>query len=125
MKRRHIPVLFALMLAQQGSTAMAQETANAPRPGKYRVLTYGAPSRPPIFLGYFVLAGGSYKAYLPGDKLSGTGRYTYDPANHTVTWATGPYAGVWGGDFTVERAGKTHQIRLKRNTVATNSSDSP
>jgi hypothetical protein len=104
---------------------MAQ-AADEPREGKYRIMTYGAASSPPIFLGSFVLAaGGAYKAFLPGDKPAGEGRYTYDAATHKVSWTSGPYAGVWGGEFTVERDGKTHKIRLKSNTIATNSTDSP
>ncbi len=89
-------------------------------------MTYGAPTSPPIFLGSFVLAAGNtYKAFLPGEKLSGEGRYAYDATTHTVSWTSGPYAGVWGGEFTVEREGKTHKIRLKSNTIATNSTDAP
>ena len=73
----------------------------------------------------FTMASGTYKAYLPGGKLSGEGRYTYNAADQKVTWQSGPYVDVWGGAFTVEREGKTHKIRLKSTTIATNSTDSP
>jgi hypothetical protein len=104
-------------------SGFAAETAAAPRPGKYRIMSYGKTSSPPLFLGYFVLADNTYKAYLPGDKLSGEGRWKYDAASHTVAWESGPYAGVWGGKFTSERDGKTHKIRLKPTTIATNNTD--
>jgi len=41
-----------------------------------------------------------------------------------VVWKTGPYVNVWGGEVTIEREGKTHKIRMKRHTMATNRSDS-
>ncbi len=127
--RRHqllLPLLPLLFAALVTPSVQAQAAGGPPREGKYRIMTYGATTSPPIFLGSFVLAaGGAYKAYLPGDKLSGEGSYTYDPATQTVTWKSGPYAGVWGGQFTVEREGKTHKIRLKSNTIATNSTDAP
>lgn len=105
--------------------AAGADSTAPPRPGKYRILSYGAPATPPLYLGYFVLANGTYKAFLPGDKVSGEGRYTFDPGKHAIAWTSGPYAGVWGGDFTIEREGKTHKIRLKSGTIATNSTDSP
>jgi hypothetical protein len=95
-----------------------------PRPGKYLIQSYGAPTQPPIFLGSFVLSGNSYKSFLPGDKPAGEGTYRYDAAAKKVTWLSGPFAGQYGGDFTIEREGKTHKIRLRRTTVATNSTDS-
>jgi hypothetical protein len=123
--RRFVPIaVTVLLLSFSGLSLLAEDSASGPRAGKYRIMTYGATSSPPLFLGYFVLAGNTYKAYLPGDKLSGEGRWQYDPGTHTVTWSSGPYAGVWGGEFTVEREGKTHKIRLKRNTIATNSTES-
>lgn len=124
MERRFLAGLV-LLWALPGSWVAAQDASQSPRPGKYRILSYGATSTPPLHLGYFVLRLGSYEAYLPGDKLSGEGRYTYNPATRTVTWNSGPYAGVWGGDFTIEREGKTHKIRLKRTTFGTNSTDAP
>jgi hypothetical protein len=58
------------------------------------------------------------------ETLSGEGRYEYGAGKSTVVWKTGPYVNVWGGEVTVEREGKTHKIRMKRNTIATNSTDS-
>lgn len=118
-------VLLALAFALTVGSASGAEPARGPRPGKYRIMSYGAPTSPPLFLGYFVLANGTYKAFLPGDKPAGEGRWSFNASTHAVTWSTGPYAGVWGGEFTVEREGKTHKIRLKRTTIATNSTDSP
>ncbi len=95
---------------------------SGPRPGKYRITSYGRVGAPPLFLGHFVLSeGGQYTAYLAGEKLQGEGTYAYDPAKQTVLWKSGPYKDVWSGQFTVEREGKTHKIRLKSTTIATNS----
>ena len=103
-----------------------EKAADKPREGKYKIYVYGNTRGPALYNGYFVLApDGTYKAYLPGDKPSGEGKYTFNADKHAVTWDTGPYAGVWDGDFTVENEGKTHKIRLKRNAVATNSGDAP
>lgn len=117
--------LFVLAMAFHHSAAVADDASQGPRPGKYRMMTYGAPSNPPLFIGSFVLANGTYKAFLPGDKPGGDGSYSFNAATHTVTWSSGPYAGVWGGEFTIEREGKTHKIRLRSNTIATNSTDAP
>ena len=124
MNRRHLITLVALILAQSVFPSNAQDIAKGPRAGTYRIMSYGATTSPPIFLGHFTMASGAYKAYLPGGKLSGEGRYAYNAADHKVTWQSGPYSGVWGGDFTIEREGKTHKLRLKRTTIATNSTDS-
>jgi hypothetical protein len=122
----HRRLLLATLLASLTITAAAADPlAAGPRAGKYRILSYGATGRPPLFLGSVVLDGGHYTAYLPGDKPSGQGSYRYDAASHQVTWISGPYAGQWGGDFSIDREGKTHKIRLKSTTIATNSSDSP
>lgn len=116
-------VLFVALLPLMG-IALGEDSG--PRPGKYLIRSYGATTSPPLTLGYFVLnADGTYKAYLVGDKLSGEGRYEYHAAQHLVVWKTGPYKDVWGGEFTIEREGKTHKIRLKRTTIATNSTDAP
>src|SRR3982750_2846883 len=101
----------------------AEESAGGPRAGKYKIFSYGATGNAPLFLGYFVLENGKYKAYLPGDKLSGEGEYKFDAAEKKGTWSTGPYAGVWEGGFEVDREGKTHKIRFKRTTIATNNLD--
>lgn len=115
------PAIFVLLLALAPGF-MAQEAAG-PRAGKYRVLSYGATNRPPLYLGYFVLEGATYKAYLPGDKLSGEGTWKFDAAKQSVIWESGPYKDVWGGAFQVDREGKTHKIRLKSTTIGTNSTD--
>src|SRR5205823_14896720 len=60
--------------------------ATTPRNGKYTIYSYGAVRNAPIFLGYFILNDGSYKAFLPGDKIHGEGKYSYDSARHEVTW---------------------------------------
>ncbi|GMV79862.1 MAG: hypothetical protein AMXMBFR7_10460 [Planctomycetota bacterium] len=103
----------------------AGDTSAGPRLGTYVIQSYGAIGRPPLVLGSLVLeAGGVYKVLLPGGKPGGEGKYTYDAATKTVAWQGGPYeADKFGGEFTVEREGKTHKIRLKRTTIATNSTD--
>ena len=92
--------------------------ATTPRNGKYTIYSYGAVRNAPIFLGYFILNDGSYKAFLPGDKVHGEGKYSYDSARHEITWVSGPYAGAYGGSFTLEMGGKRHQLRLKSTTIA-------
>jgi len=105
--------------------ARADDAATGPRPGKYLILSYGATNRPPLNLGYVILEGGTtYKVFLPGDKPAGTGKYSYDAAKKAVVWETGPYVKEFGGGFEIDREGKTHKIRLKRTTIATNSTDS-
>ena len=112
-------VLVAFIVLQQ--SALSEE---GPRPGKYRILSFGATTQPPLFLGSFVLEkNGTYKAFLPGDKLQGEGTWSFDAAKQEVLWKTGPYKEMWGGAFTSEREGKTHKIRLKRTTIGTNSTD--
>ena len=94
--------------------------ATTPRNGKFTIYSYGAVRNAPIFLGFFILNDGSYKAFLPGDKIHGEGKYSYDSARHEVTWISGPYAGAYGGSFTLEMGGKRHQLRLKSTTIAGN-----
>jgi hypothetical protein len=110
--------------AAKTDAAKAAETAAGPRPGKYGVYSYGAPpSR--IYLGDIELAAdGTYRANQPGGKSLGEGKYRYDAPNHMIIWMSGPYHGSeWGGAFEVSREGKTHTIRLRRSTIATNSLD--
>src|SRR5205814_9190724 len=90
------------------------------RNGKHSIYSYEALGNAPIFRGYFVLSAGWYKAFLPGDKVHGEGKYSYDSALHEVTWVSGPYAGAYGGSFTLEMGGKRHQLRLKSTTIAGN-----
>jgi len=114
---------------QPGQRAAAAGTviANAagPRPGRYRVLSFGASSIP-IMLGELeLLGGGRYRSTLSGGRAVGEGSYDYDAASGNVRWLSGPYkTDGWGGAFTVERDGKTHKIRLRGGTVAVNSTDS-
>lgn len=83
-------------------------------------------NRPPLNLGYVILEkGGTYKVFLPGDKPAGDGQYSYNADKKAVVWETGPYEkDKFGGAFEIDREGKTHKIRLKRTTIATNSTDS-
>ncbi len=118
-------LFYALTAAVWTSPARADDAATGTRPGKYIILSYGATNRPPLVLGYVVLEGGTtYKVFLPGDKPAGNGEYSYDAANKAVVWKTGPYVKEFGGGFEIDREGKTHKIRLKRTTIATNSTDS-
>jgi hypothetical protein len=114
-------VLVAVLLTVASVSGRADSPADAtPRQGKYTIYSYGAVKSGPIFLGYFVLGDGSYKAFLPGDKLQGEGTYSYNKDTHEVTWKSGPYAGTYGGTFTLELGGKRHQLRLKTSTIAGN-----
>ena len=119
MKRIWILLVF-LAVGMAGPSRADDPGEATPRNGKYMISSFGAPGNPPILLGYFVLADGSYKAFLPGDKVHGEGKYSYDKSKHEVTWLSGPYAGAYGGTFTVENSGKRHKLRLKSTTVATN-----
>lgn len=123
MKLTPIRCVLLLLMLCLAVPAWAAETVVGPRPGKYRILSYGAPGSGPLHLGYFELASKTYKAFLPGDKMSGTGDWQFDAPSSTVIWKTGPYAGVWDGKFSVDRGGKTHTIRLKRTTIGTNSTE--
>ena len=41
-----------------------------------------------------------------------------------MIWVNGPFKNNgWGGTFTIEREGKTHNIKLMPRTIATNSTD--
>jgi hypothetical protein len=124
-RQRYLAILLVLAAAVLAArSSFGGGAVTGPRPGKYLIHSYGATSKPPLYLGYFLLdKGGTYEVFLPGDKSSGKGQYAFDAKKKEVTWKSGPYEKDWGGAFTLERAGKTHQIRLKRTTVATNSSD--
>ena len=118
---KRIWILLVLVVAALACPLRADDPGDAtPRNGKYVIYSYGAVGNPAILLGYFVLADGSYKAFLVGDKVHGEGKYSYDKSKHEVTWLSGPYAGAYGGTFTVENGGKRHKLRLKSTTVATN-----
>ncbi|MCZ7643786.1 MAG: hypothetical protein M5U26_00645 [Planctomycetota bacterium] len=130
MPRAQLPALLLLALvcsAARGEEAKkeeAQAEAASPRLGEYRILSYGRVGSPPLALGTLVLEkDGVYRVLLPGGKESGTGHYAYDAASKTVTWKDGPYKDVFGGEFSIDREGKTHKIRLKSTTIATNSTE--
>ncbi len=98
----------------------AAAPASGPRLGDYSIMSYGNPSNP-LRLGKITLApGGAYRFYDNGNNLLGTGRYSY--AANKITWLSGlMLTQAWGGAFEVSREGRTHTIRLKRGTIATNS----
>lgn len=120
---RRILVVFVLLFSLGGpGPCLAQDAG--PRAGTYRILSYGAVGKPPLVLGALELDGrGHYRALLPGGRAQGEGAYGFDAATATVTWRDGPYAGVYAGKFESDRGGKTHKIRLKSTTIATNSID--
>ena len=65
--------------------APSQVVVDGPLPGKYRCFAYGAVGNPPIFLGGIDLkATGSYTATMGKE-----GRYSFDAATKTITWASG------------------------------------
>lgn len=108
--------------------AATPATGNAvsPRPGKYNISAYGAVGLPPLFLGHIDLqAGGKYRISRTREgNYHGEGRYAFDAATGAVQWLSGPCKeDGWGGTFTAEREGKTHKIRLRGGTIATNSVD--
>lgn len=105
--------------------ALALEARKGPRMGRYNMYAWGAGTSR-IFLGYFDLSGGGvYKAARPGATgYYGSGTYSFDAGAMNVRWLTGPFkADGWTGIFTIERDGKTHQIRMKRNTLGLNNTD--
>ena len=107
------------------AAAAATDHVAGPRLGRYLILSYGRASAAPLQLGEVeLLAGGRYRVGLPGGRANGEGRYDYDGTAGTVRWLSGRYKDEgWGGEFTVEREGKTHRIQLKRGTIAVNSTD--
>ena len=113
-------IFLALFVLGISAVCAGDPGAATPRNGKYTIYSYGAVGNAPIYLGYFILKDGTYKAFLPGDKVHGEGKYSYDSSKHEVTWISGPYAGAYGGTFTLEMGGKRHQLRLKSTTIAGN-----
>jgi len=104
-------------------SGMVLAADTGPRDGKYVIMSYGRVGNPAIYLGAVVISGHKYKAYLPGDKPAGEGEWSFDVAQQRVIWKTGPYKDQWDGQFEIDRGGKTHKIRLKSTTIATNSID--
>lgn len=102
----------------------AAVTASGPRPGRYTILSYGSPARPPIRIGYIDLDAGTYRYLSAAGHPLGEGRFAFDETAGAVQWQSGPLKDQgWSGTFSIERDGKTHKIRLMRSTIATNSTD--
>jgi hypothetical protein len=115
-----------LLLVAAGTICAEEKKGDAgPRLGRYKIFSWGRVGTPPLYLGAVILEeGGKYKVLLNGDKPGGEGKYEYDAARKAVVWKEGPYKDDgFGGEFTIEREGKTHKIRLKKTTIATNNSD--
>lgn len=96
-----------------------------PRSGRYTILSYGNPTQPPIRLGTIELLTGTAYRYLDaGGHLLGEGEYAFITGSSSVQWRTGILSDQgWGGEFTIEREGRTHKIRLMRSTIAVHSTD--
>ena len=115
--------LFCAILLCLVVQAARSNAADGPRLGKYNIYSYGAPTNPRLYLGHVeLLAGGKYRvSRTSSGEYYGTGEYSVD-ASGSVHWTSGPFKeNGWGGQFAVKREGKTHDIRLTRSTVATNS----
>ena len=114
---------FGKAYLQDDSTKQKKDTAStsSPRDGKYLILSYGSNPANPLRLGYFTLGANEYKYYDLDNKVLGDGTYVYDVSERQIKWQSGPFRQIgWSGDFTIERNGKVHSIRLKNNTVGTN-----
>ncbi len=108
------------------AAASAGESTGGPRLGKYHINSWGATGGVPLFLGRLeLLAGGKYRFSRRSEGgLINEGDYRFDAATATVQWLSGPCKeNAWGGAFTTERDGKTHKIRLRNSTIATNNAD--
>jgi hypothetical protein len=100
--------------------------AAGPRTGRYIILSYGANPASPLRLGEIELAAdGAYRFLNVNGRVLGSGKYRYESAERRVIWQDGILEERgWTGTFTIEREGKTHQLRLMRTTIAVNSIDS-
>lgn len=97
---------------------------SSPRNGEYIILSYGNVNNP-IRIGYFTLSNGSYTYFNAARNKIGQGTYAYNAQEKTVQWTSGPFKdAAWGGQFEIDREGKTHKIRLNRATIGSNSTDS-
>ncbi|MHB1177322.1 MAG: MBT domain-containing protein [Daejeonella sp.] len=106
-------------------SAPLNDNASGPRNGRYTIQSYGGNISNPLILGYFDLNNGKYSYYNAGLNLIGTGTYLYDAGSKKVLWQSGDlkkYSASAG--FEITREGKTHNIRLKYGTSASNSTDS-
>ncbi|HEX8444061.1 MAG TPA: hypothetical protein VF631_10500 [Allosphingosinicella sp.] len=102
---------------QPGSAPV--QAGGSPRSGDYDIYSYGRPSNP-LRLGRINLSGNNYRFFDNGDGLLGQGQYSFAAGN--VIWRTGLLKSYgWGGEFKIERGGRTHSIRLNRVTYAMNS----
>ncbi|GAA4731175.1 hypothetical protein [Flavisolibacter ginsenosidimutans] len=102
----------------------AAAAATSPRAGEYVILSYSSQTNP-LRIGYFTLSNGTYTYYNLAKKQIGQGAYTYNTNTKTVQWTSGPFKETaWGGQFEIDREGKTHKIRLNRVTIGSNSTDS-
>jgi len=111
--------------AAAGAAASASARNAGPRLGRYLIRSYGNPTIPIPIGELELLSGGRYRAMANGGRVIGQGTYSFDAASSTVQWLSGPYKEAgWLGQFTIERDGKTHKIRVNRVTIATNSTDS-
>jgi hypothetical protein len=103
------------------STSKDTTQPSAPRNGKYLISSNGSNSASPMKIGYFSLNKNEYIYYDLEGKQLGEGIYDYDAAEKQIRWQSGPFKAIgWDGNFEVENNGKTHTIRLKSTTVATN-----
>jgi hypothetical protein len=104
----------------------AGDANQPPRLGKYNILSFGAGGKH-LYLGHLeLLAGGKYRVSRSADgNYFGQGAYTFDVTGKKIQWISGPYKDQadWGGGFEITRQGKTHSIRLRSGTLATNSTD--
>ena len=125
MKRLLILATFQVFIPAAFCQHGNKDAANAgPRTGSYTILSYGH-NNAPTRLGYFTLSASTYAYYDMGKKLIGRGTYTYSVTDKALTWTSGPFKDSnSGGNFEIDRAGKTHKIRLNTTTIGSNSTDS-
>ena len=115
---------FIRKLAGAAPAAPAADANTPPRLGKYDIFAFGAGGKH-LYLGHFELqVGGKYRvSRTKAGEYFGEGTYAFDAAAKSVKWLSGPYkdeAG-WVGGFEINRAGKSHEIRLRKTVLATNS----
>ena len=116
---------FSFIRARNTQAKTDVEEAKGPRNGKYLIYIYMQGTG--TYYGYFNLSGGSYEMFSLGGKSIGKGTYKFDKSTKKVKWDNGPFTEKgWDGtqQFEVSREGKTHIIRLRGNTIGTNSTDS-
>lgn len=119
------PIDLSSVSGQQKNTSSSQP-ASAPRLGHYQIMSYGTVGKPPLSLGDIeLLAGGKYRvAHQRNGDAYGEGSYRFDTPTSTLEWLSGPCKdNGWSGRFSIEQAGKTHKIRLRYSTTATNNDD--